>query len=175
MAPRATYSLNVDFTLDQRFDQSGVAVAAALVDPDLLQQMTELPLLAEATVLSTERSGDRIRQSVRYRFEAELSSAVRRVIDPAKLTWVEMGEHDLTAGLSRFEIRPDHYSDLLQGRYTASVETSDDGRASTRIVKGMIKVKVVLVGARVENAIISSLRELAEAQQEIVEGWINSK
>lgn len=166
----------MDFTLDQSFAQSGDAVAAALVDPDLLQQMTALPLLAEATVLTTERSGDRIRQSVRYRFEAELSSAVRRVIDPAKLTWVEMGEHDLSAGLSRFEIRPDHYSDLLQGRYTASVEPiGGQGEASRRVVKGMIKVKVLMVGARVENAIISSLRELANAQQKIVEDWINSK
>jgi len=165
----------VDFTLEQQFSKSGDAVAAALVDPDLLQQMTELPLLAEATVLATERSGDRIRQSVRYRFEAELSSAVRRVIDPTKLTWVEMGEHDLSKGLSRFEIRPDHYPDLLQGRYTARVESNGVGEASTRIVKGMIKVKVLLVGARVENAIISSLRELAEAQQKIVEDWIAAK
>lgn len=165
----------MDFTLEQRFTQSPDEVALALIEPRLLEQMTKLPLLAEATVLSTERSGDRIRQSVRYRFEAELSSAVRRVIDPTKLTWVEMGEHDLAAGLSRFEIRPDHYSDLLQGRYTARVEPSDDGKACTRIVKGMIKVKVLLVGARVENAIIGSLRELAEAQQKIVEDWINSK
>ena len=165
----------MDFTLKQLFAQPPKDVAKALVEPGLLEQMTKLPLLAEATVLATEHKGDLVRQSVRYRFEAELSSAVRRVIDPAKLTWVEMGEHDLLAGLSRFEIRPDHYSDLLQGRYTARVEPSGEGEASTRTVKGMIKVKVLLVGARVENAIISNLRELAEAQQKIVEDWISSK
>ena len=165
----------MDFTLDQRFTQSRDAVAKALVNPALLEQMTELPLLAEATVLATQRSGDRVRQSVRYRFEAELSSAVRRVIDPAKLTWVEMGEHDLAAGLSRFEIRPDHYSDLLQGRYTARVEPIGDGGACSRTVKGMIQVKVLLLGGRVENAIIGSLRDLAEAQQKIVEEWIVSQ
>jgi len=55
------------------------------------------------------------------------------------------------------------------------VESNGEGEASTRIVRGMIKVKVLLVGARVENAIISNLRELAEAQQKIVEDWISSK
>lgn len=165
----------MDFTLEQRFTQSPDEVALALIEPRLLEQMTKLPLLAEATVLATERKGDLVRQSVRYRFEAELSSAVRRVIDPAKLTWVEMGEHDLLAGLSRFEIRPDYYSDLLQGRYTARVTPGGDDSECTRRVKGMIKVKVLLVGGRVENAIIGSLRDLAKAQQKIVEDWIHSK
>jgi hypothetical protein len=160
----------VDFTLDQRFAAPALAVAAALVDPDLLASMVDLPRLGEATVLTTTHTGDRIRQEVRYRFEADLPSAARRFVDPDQLTWVEVGEHDLASGRSRYLIRPDHYGDLLEGRYAALV--ADEAGATARTVKGELKVKVPLLGSKVERAIVDGLREVALAQQRLVEDWL---
>lgn len=169
--PHATPTLPVvDFTLDQRFAAPPVAVAAALVDPALLATMVELPRLGEASVLSTTHTGDRVRQEVRYRFEADLPTAARRFVDPDHLSWVEVGEHDLASGRSRYLIRPDHYADLLEGRYAALV--ADAGGSTTRTVKGSLRVKVPLLGAKVERAIVDGLREVAIAQQRAVEEWL---
>jgi hypothetical protein len=116
----------VDFQLDQRFDADPLAVATALIDPTLLERMADLPKVGGAQVLSTARTGDVVRQEVRYRFEAQVSGAVRKFVDPSQLTWVEVAEHDLAKGESRFLIRPDHYADLLEGRYAARVVATLD-------------------------------------------------
>ncbi|MFM7271719.1 MAG: DUF2505 family protein [Actinomycetes bacterium] len=160
----------MEFTLDQRFAAPPIAVAAALVDPALLATMVELPRLGEASVLTTAHTGDRVRQEVRYRFEADLPGAARRFVDPEQLTWVEVGEHDLASGQSRYLIRPDHYADLLEGRYAARVVEAGGGAART--VKGELRVKVPLVGSKVERAIVDGLREIATAQQRLVEDWL---
>ena len=161
----------MDFQLDQRFDADPFAVATALIDPTLLERMSDLPKVGGAEVLSTDRTGDVVRQEVRYRFEAQLSGAVRKFVDPSQLTWVEVSEHDLAKGESRFLIRPDHYADLLEGRYAARVVATGD--ATDRTVRGTLKVKVPLLGGKVESAIIDGLRDIATAQQGLVQAFLS--
>ena len=161
----------MDFQLDQRFTADPIAVATALIDPGLLERMTDLPNVGGAQVLSTARTGDLVRQEVRYRFEAQLSGAVRKFVDPSQLTWVEVAEHDLARGESRFLIRPDHYADLLEGRYAARVVAA--GPTTDRTVRGQLKVKVPLLGGKVEHAIVDGLRDIAAAQQGLVQEFIS--
>ena len=103
------------------------AVDAALVDPAFLVRMDELPKLGSAAVVSQARDGDVVRQDVRYLFQAELSSAVTRVVDPKKLTWVERSVCDLAAHRTQCEIRPDNYGGMLSGRYDAVIVATDAG------------------------------------------------
>lgn len=161
----------MDFQLDQRFAADPLAVATALIEPALLERMTDLPNVGGAQVLSTARTGDVVRQEVRYRFEAQLSGAVRKFVDPSQLTWVEVSEHDLARGESRFLIRPDHYADLLEGRYAARVVATGD--ATDRSVRGQLRVKVPLLGGKVEHAIVDGLRDIAAAQQGLVQAFLS--
>ena len=163
----------MDFQLAQRFDADPFAVATALIDPTLLERMSDLPKVGGAEVLSTDRTGDVVRQEVRYRFEAQLSGAVRKFVDPSQLTWVEVSEHDLAKGESRFLIRPDHYADLLEGRYAARVVAT--GGATDRTVRGTLKVKVPLLGGKVESAIVDGLRDIATAQQGLVQAFLSDE
>ena len=103
------------------------AVDGALVDPAFLVRMAELPKLGSAEVVSQERDGDTMRQDVRYLFQAELSSAVTRVVDPDRLTWVERSVCDLASHRTECEIRPDNYGGMLNGRYSSLVVASADG------------------------------------------------
>jgi hypothetical protein len=129
--------------------------------------MAELPKLGSAEVLSQSRTGDVVVQQVRYLFRAELSGAVTKVVDPDRLTWVEDSTVDLRAHATRCEIRPDAYANLLAGRYDASIEP--DGRGARRVITGTIKVKVPLVGGKVERAIVSGLQENAAAQATLLD------
>ena len=145
---------------------------AALVDPGFLVRMDELPKLGSAEVVSNQRDGDVVHLAVRYLFQAELSSAVTRVVDPDKLTWVEESACDLAAHTTSCVIKPDNYANLLQGSYEASIELSGSG--SVRTITGRIKVKVPLLGGKVEKAIVGGLTENATAQASLLESYLSS-
>ena len=162
----------MDFTLTQDLPAAADAVDAALVDPAFLVHMSELPKLGSAEVVSNERDGDVVALQVRYLFQAELSAAVTRVVDPSKLSWVEDSTCDLAAHHTTCVIRPDNYANLLEGRYEATIAAAGSG--CRRTVTGRIKVHVPLLGGKVEKAIVSGLSENAAAQVDLLVEFLGS-
>ncbi len=145
-------------------------VDAALVDPTFLIRMAELPKLGSAEVLDQRRDGDVVHQDVRFLFRAELSRSVTRVVDPALMTWIERSVCDLIRHETTCEILPDHYAGLLTGRYRSAV--LDQGLGSRRVISGELKVKMPLIGGKVEGAIIGGLKENAAAQVGLLDAFI---
>ena len=133
--------------------------------------MAELPKLGAATVLDQQRDDDVMVQDVRYLFQAELSRAVTRVVNPELLTWVERSTCNLTTHETACEIRPDHYDGLLAGHYRSAIV--DGAAAARRTLTGEIKVRMPLVGGKVEHAIIGGLEENAMAQIGLIETWLS--
>jgi hypothetical protein len=166
----AYLSADVDFNLSQAIPAPVDAVEAALVNPDFLARMAELPKLGSAEVVSNERDGDIVKLQVRYLFQADLSAAVTKVVDPAKLTWIEDSTCDLAEHHTICVIRPDNYANLLEGSYEARVAAADSG--SLRTITGKIKVRIPLLGGKVEKAIIGGLSENADAQTTLLTEFI---
>jgi DNA-binding transcriptional regulator YbjK len=160
----------VKFRIDQRIPAPLAAVEAALVDRDFVAATADLPKLGAPELLELQRDGDRAHQRVRYRFTAQLSGAVTRVVDPAKLTWVDDARYDLTSHTSRHRILPDNYADRLQASYDVVLESLGD--STRRLVTGELTVHVPLLGGRVERAIVDGLEEHANAEAELLGRWI---
>jgi DNA-binding transcriptional regulator YbjK len=160
----------VKFRIDQHIPAPLAAVEAALLDRDFVAATADLPKLGAPELLELQRDGDRAHQRVRYRFTAQLSGAVTRVIDPAKLTWVDDARYDLTSHTSRHRILPDNYADRLQASYDVALEPLGD--STRRLVTGELTVHVPLVGGRVERAIVDGLEEHANAEAELLGRWI---
>ena len=116
-------------------------------------------------------SGDTVRQEVRYAFVGDLSPAVSRVVDPARLTWVEHSELDRRTHRTTFVIQPDHYADRLSCEGTVSLESLDAG--TRRVLDGDLRVRVPLVASTVERAIVSGLRDHASAEVRVVQAWLD--
>lgn len=159
------------FQLQQRIAGPVETVAAAFVDPGFYESLEALPNLARPELLSREVRGPIVRLRVRYRFAGHLSAAVRAAVDPNKLSWVEEADHDLPAHRVSFRMIADHYAD----RFTCSGDyrfqpAGDD--ATIRKCAGDIKIRMPLVGGRVEQAIVSGLQEHLGAEVELVERWI---
>lgn len=154
------------FSLDQELPGTVDRVLAALLDPELLANLGELPNLGAPEVLSQERVGDVVTQRVRYAFTGSLSSAVTRVIDPKKVTWVDETTYDLAARRASFRIIPDHYEKKLRcaGTYTF---TERDG-VTVRHAEGDLSVGVPLVGRVVERAIVSGLQDHLRAEADLL-------
>jgi hypothetical protein len=122
-------------------------------------------------VLERDRVG--VHQRFRYRFTADLSPGVTRVVDPGKLTWVDDARYDLTSHTSRHRIMPDHYADRLSASYDVTLESLGD--STRRVASGVLTVRVPLVGGRVERAIVSGLEEHAAAEAELLGRWVAAR
>ena len=162
----------MDFILNQEIPAAVDLVGAALVNPDFLARMAELPKLGSADVLQVDRDGETVKVQVRYLFQADLSPAVSKFVDPSELTWVEDSTVDLMQHVTACVIRPDNYANLLSGSYEATLSASGSG--CVRTVKGTIKVHVPLVGGKAEKAIVGGLSENADAQTTLLTEFIGS-
>ncbi|MEP6623300.1 MAG: DUF2505 family protein [Acidimicrobiia bacterium] len=160
----------MNFEISQALNGTPDAVDAALVDPGFLARMAELPKLGSAEVVDQRREGDVVYQDVRYLFQAELSRAVTRVVDPERMTWIERSVCDLGTHETECEILPDHYSGLLTGRYRSVIV--DAGANAHRTITGTVKVKMPLVGGKVEGAIVGGIRDNATAQVGLLNAWL---
>ncbi len=160
----------MNFRIEQRLAAPVDAVEGALVDANFIAATAELPKVGGAELLDQERDGDRVRQRIRYRFTGELSSAVTAVVDRDRLTWIDESDYDLTAHGSEHRIVPDHYGNRLQASYSVRLEPDGDG--TRRVAEGTVKVRMPLVGGRVEKAIVSGLEEHAEAEAALLDRWV---
>jgi hypothetical protein len=161
------------FTIEQTFAGPLEQVEAALVDPRFLERLSTLPKLGRPTLVHRVEAGDLVHQWVKYAFAGDLSSAVRRVVDPARLTWVEESTLDRTTHRTTWRIVPDHYKNLLRcsGEFRLDAVAGDPAR-TRRTAEGDLKVSFPLVGGKVEAAIVSGLREHAGLEEEVLDGWL---
>jgi len=162
----------VRFRIEQRFRGALPDVEAALFDPAFLTRLATLPKLGAPELLDQESDDTSIRQRVRYQFTGDVSSAVRRVVDPRRLTWVEESTHDLTTHVTTWRIVPDHYGSMIRCGGTFTLVPEGEGTTTRRIAEGDIKVNVPLVGGKVERAIVSGLEEHADAEVDVLDRWL---
>ena len=160
------------FELEQRINGPTAQVAAAFVDPRFYEMLDALPKLGRPEVLTHEVHESTAHLRIRYRFTGHLSSAVRAAVDPEKLSWVEDAQHDLAAHRARFTMVADHYADRFHCDGTYRFDSV--GPTSTnRICTGELRIRMPLVGHRVEKAIVSGLREHLEAEAPVVERFLS--
>ncbi len=161
------------FSLEQTLPGAVDEVLGALLDPRFVASLGELPTLHAPEMLSQERDGEIVVQRVRYRFAGALSPAVTRLIDPAKVTWVDETTYDLSTGRATFRVLPDHYASKLRcaGTY---VFTGRD-RTTVRRSEGDLRVAVPILGRTVERAIVSGLQEHIEREADLLTSWLEVK
>ncbi len=161
----------MNFRIEQKVAAPVDLVEAALVDAEFIAATAELPKVGGAELLDQQRDGDRVKQRIRYRFTGELSSAVTAVVDRDRLTWVDAADYDLGSHRSEHRIVPDHYGNRLQASYSDRLEPDGVG-GTRRVAAGTVKVRMPLVGGRVERAIVSGLEEHAAAETALLERWV---
>ena len=149
------------------------AVESAFVDPAFLHQLGALPKLGSPELLDQTEEGNLVHQRLRYAFVGHLSPVVTRVVDPARLTWVEESTLDRTTHQTTWRIVPDNYANLLEASGVITLAPDAEG-ATVRRTEGDVRVGVPFVGRKVEAAIISGLQEHAALEAEMVNQWVSS-
>jgi hypothetical protein len=102
---------------------------------------------------------------VRYKFTGSVSSAVRAIVDPEKLSWVTRTDIEREGRRSHFTVAPDHYPDRLECHGTFRFDEGAGEPNSTVItIEGDLKVHVFLVSRTVEQMIVNGLRTYLTAE-----------
>ena len=160
------------FEHGQRFEAPADEVAAAYDDPDLYLTLVGLPKLGRIEVLDHQATTGHVRMRARYGFTGDLPAAATAVVDPSRLTWVQESDHDLATDRTTFRLLPDHYADRLQASGTFIVAPGSQAEGSTRRIAGELKVRALLVGGKVEQAIVSGLGEYLAAEAPAVDAFL---
>ena len=159
------------FRIEQFFDAAPEVVCEALYDVSYLAAMGELPDLSAATQQSLECGTDVVSQALEFQFRGKLPSAVTRVIDARRLTWLQHDEIDLRTSRCRFRLVPIHYQRFFTCSGTWVL--TPDPAGSRRVIEGQLKVNspVPFVGGTVEKAIVTGLKERLADEPAVFARW----
>jgi hypothetical protein len=147
------------FSVDQTASVAPAAAAAAYGNPAFYEGRAPRDNISVLGVVSHDVTEGRILIEVRFQFTGSVSSAVRAVIDPKKMSWVTRTEVRPDELRSTFEVLPDHYPDRLKSRGAFDFTPGSNGPDGTVVnVSGELKVRVPLVGGTVERVIVAGLR-----------------
>jgi hypothetical protein len=162
----------MQFAIEQPIAAPPGSVAAAYADPDFYSTLVDLPNLGTPEVLSHQVDGDAVQLRIRYRLVRDLSAAVRAVVDPKKLTWVEVSTHRVQDREVTFHVEPDNYADRFQGSGSYAFDASGDGDGTVRHGTGNVTIRMRLIGGRVEQAIVAELQAHLAEEVPFVERWV---
>ena len=145
---------------------------AAYASPTFYQGRPERDHIAVREVVRHEEAGDRVLLEVRMAFTGSVSSAVRAVVDPAKMSWITRTEILLAEARSNWVILPDHYPDRLSASGTYRFAEGAAGPGNTDVeVEGDLKIRVPIVGRSVERVIVSDLQDYIAEEAAGIAGW----
>jgi hypothetical protein len=161
----------VRFEFEHRYAAPPDRVAAAYADPALYETFVGLPKMEVVEVVDHQPDGSTVRLQVRSRFVGDLPSGAGKVLDRAKLTWVEHSTHDLSALRVTFRLAPDHYGNRLRSNGSYSFRPAGDG--TVRRSEGEVAVSYPIVGKAVERALVSGLQEHLDSEVPVVDRWID--
>lgn len=161
------------FETTQRYRSTPAEVIGAYADSALYPALVGLPMLGDIAVLDRSERDGRVQLRVRFRYVGDLPPGASAIIDPAKLTWVQETDHDLTSGRIAFRLVPDHYPDRLQANGDLAITADDSG--ATRTLTAELKVRAALVAGRVERALVGGLEEYLAAEAPRVDDFVERR
>ena len=159
------------FSIGQSVAVAPDAAVAAYATPAFYEGRPPSGDISLIEVVS-HHDGSPVTLEVRYKFTGSVSSAVRAVVDPAKLSWVTRTEVHKDERRTNFTVLPDNYPDRLDCSGTFVFTQGEGGPGSTVVtIEGDLKVHVFLVGRTVEQLIVSGLRSYLAAEVSTLPGF----
>ncbi len=156
------------FGFEQRWIAPVDDVMATYLDPDFWSGITSFSNMAPPELLGIDRDDDAGRALVRikYRVDAKLPSQAARFIDPNNVAWVQETEWDLSALSAKVRFLPVQAAGLIHAQ--ATIDVTSDGDETVRELRGEFRVKIPLVGAKVEKAVVGDIGTNLEEEADLV-------
>jgi hypothetical protein len=154
------------FDMNQRFDASPTEVIAVYADPDFYLKAGAVGPLSAPELVAHEIDGDAVSVDLRYAYQGDLPPGAGRFVQRDKMTWVQKNRIDLAKATLDATIVADNYAKRLQAKALARLTADGDG--TLRKVSGEVRVKIMMVGGKVEGAIVGGLKEHLDEEAKLV-------
>ena len=161
----------MDFRAENHFTADIDDVIAAYGDPDLATALGPLVPLSAGELLEHRKDFDKVVVRVRYAYQGDLPPGATAIVEPAKLTWVQVTELDLVQRRALVVLQPEHYSDRMNARAVERFEAAPLG-GTNRTVEGELTVRLLVAGRAVERALVSGLQEWLANEAVAVDRWL---
>lgn len=156
----------MQFGFEQRWSATVDEVVDLYTDESFWRTVDGFGRTSAPEVLEVTRDGDRARTRLRWRLAVDLPREASRFIDPDDVAWVEDTRWDLPARTATVGFEPVQASALL--RASAQVRVTAQGDEALRRITGELKVRIPLVGHKVEHAIADGIEEHLSEEAEVV-------
>jgi Protein of unknown function (DUF2505) len=162
----------VKFSIRQAVTVPPARAMEAYASPAFYEGRPARDDIAVRGVVRHEAHGDRVLLEVGFAFTGSVSSAVRAVVDPGKMSWVTRTEILFAEGRSSWVVLPDHYPDRLSASGFYMFQEADAGPGTCTVeVGGDLKVRVPIVGRSVEKVIVGDLRAYLADEVSGIAAW----
>ena len=145
----------VKFGFEQRWTADVDDVVEVYLDEGFWSSLAGLTTTSPPTVLGIDRTGDRAVVRLHWVLTVDLPREAARFIDPDDVAWVEVTEWDLSTRSATVDFQPDQAAGLL--RASAEAALRPDGADAVRTVSGELKVRIPLLGHKVEPVIVEGV------------------
>ncbi len=152
------------FEIRHAFEAPIDRVEQTMLSKDLLGYILEHhKMMLEAELLDIVEDSATVRRKVRYRPKPLIESIGPKKVPPEWMAWIEESSFDRTRHLLRFDNRPtvERIRNLLENHGTVEL-IAEGPRRTQRIIKGELRVRVMLLGAIAERIIYKRAHELLD-------------
>jgi hypothetical protein len=164
----------VDFRIEHSLAAAPGRVAEVLLDQNYQAHLGDhLGVLAQREVLGQENLGHgRIRRRIRCVLKLHLSGAARRFLSNADPAYVETALWRPKEMTWQWTIDPEVAKDLIHAEGTIGL--LPNGAGTSRVVEGVVRVRVPIFGGRVEGLIVEGLERAYGEEAERLRAWLDS-
>ena len=128
----------------------------------------------ERRILEREEDDRTMRLKFRVTPNRDIPAAVKKALRGGGLGYDETDRVDKERLKVEWSVRTDTFPDKTTCAGTVSFEDAGAGRCR-RVIRGEVKVKVMLVGGLIEKAIVDGMKESFEKSSDITREFIREK
>ena len=158
----------VKFGFEQRWTAPVDEVMATYLDPGFWSGIESFSNMAppELLDLDHDEAARTALVRIKYRVDAKQPSQAARFIDPNNVAWVQETTWDLDALTATVRFLPVQAAGLIHAEATIDVTT--DGDDTVRELRGEFRVKIPLVGSKVEKSVVGDIGTNLEEEADLV-------
>ncbi|MGB6058888.1 MAG: DUF2505 family protein [Microthrixaceae bacterium] len=154
------------FNFEQRWNAAADRVMAVDTDQAVREGLSGLSATSAPEVLGVDTRGSTTVVRLHYRLAVDLPTEAARFIDTSNVSWIQETTWNLDDRSARVAFLPDQAGRLIGASATTRLLDHDGG--AVRKVSGEIKVRIPLLGSRVERAIVAGVGDhLAEETAQV--------
>jgi hypothetical protein len=154
------------FGFEQRWTTSVARVVDLYTDEEFWSSVSGFSRTTPPEVIEVRRDADTAFTALRWRLNVDLPPQATRFIDPDDVAWVENTSWDLRRATAGVQFVPAQGASLMTA--SANVAVVADGDEAVRRVTGELRVRIPLLGGRVERAVIDGVEEHLDEEAEVV-------